>query len=148
MPYVKELQAVYRRVPTKCCYAGRLLSGPDAVAGLAQELIGDASQERFLVFHLDNKNRLISFQTIGIGSVNSCPISPTEIFKGALLANAAAIIACHNHPSGDCAPSKEDDALTVRLVKTGRLIEVPVLDHVVIGDGDFFSYAQEGRIEQ
>ncbi len=132
--YVRELEARYRRVPTTLRHAGRTLSSPDAVAAVAAELIGDVPHERLIVLHLDVRNRLRSFSTVGIGSVAVCPVVAAEVFKCALLANSAAIIVAHNHPSGDAEPSSTDDVLTRRLVEAGKLIDLPVLDHVVIGD--------------
>jgi DNA repair protein RadC len=68
------------------------------------------------------------------------------VFKAAILANAAAIIAIHNHPSGDPVPSAEDRAITARLVAAGQLLGIPVLDHIVIGDEAAFSFADEGQL--
>ena len=72
---------------------------------------------------------------------------PRETFKAAILANAAAIICGHNHPSGDCQPSKEDRAITARLVEGGKLLGISVLDHVIVGDGKYFSFADEGLLQ-
>lgn len=145
--YVRELTASYKRVPTTQSYAGRPLRSPDEVAEVVNELIGDSAQERFLILHLDIKNRLKSYQLIGLGTLASCPVSVGEAVKGALLAHAGAMIAAHNHPSGDPTPSKEDDALTERLRAAARLIDVPLLDHVILGEeGRYFSFAESGRL--
>jgi DNA repair protein RadC len=147
MSYVREIQAVYKRTTTAIPYSGRSIASPEIVAGLARDIIGDAIREQFIVLYLNIKNHLISFATIGIGSVSSCSVSMANIFKGALLCNAVGLIACHNHPSDDPAPSWEDDAVTKRLIEAGKLIEVVVLDHIVVAESGYFSYAEVGRLE-
>jgi DNA repair protein RadC len=98
---------------------------------------------------LDQKNQVIGLHTVSIGSLTASIVHPRECFKPAILSNAAAIILAHNHPSGDCQPSREDRALTQRLVETGKLLGISVLDHIIIGDGtsSYFSFADEGLLQ-
>jgi DNA repair protein RadC len=101
-----------------------------------------ADRERFVLVLLDGKNRVIGFHVVSVGSLTAALVHPREVFKAAILANAAAVILAHNHPSGDPEPSAEDRALTARLRQVGELVGIRVLDHVVIGDGSFTSLAE------
>jgi DNA repair protein RadC len=115
----------------------------DVARALGPELV-DCDREQFLCCHLDVKNRLISREVVSVGHLTSALVHPREVFKGALLANAAAIVLVHNHPSGDPQPSVEDVDITRRLVQAGRLLGIPVLDHVVLGRQGHVSLAERG----
>jgi DNA repair protein RadC len=101
-----------------------------------------------VVILLDRKNAPIGINTVSIGSLTASVVHMREVFKPAILANAAAILGGHNHPSGDPAPSHEDRALTQRLVDAGKLLGIAVHDHIVLGDGTtaYFSFADEGLL--
>jgi len=101
-------------------------------------------REEFLVVPLDGKNHLRSFHVVSVGTLTASLVHPREVYKLAVLANAAAIVVVHNHPSGDPTPSAEDQAITLRLKQAGDLLGIKLLDHVVIGDGRYFSFADEG----
>jgi DNA repair protein RadC len=103
-------------------------------------------REHFLAIILDGRNHMIGFNLISIGTLTTALVHPREVFKAAILANAAAIILVHNHPSGDPNPSAEDRALTTRLKEAGELIGIRVLDHVVIADGRYVSLAEQGLV--
>ena len=90
---------------------------------------------------LDRKNNTIGIHTVSIGSLTASVVHPGEVYKPAILANAAAILLCHNHPSGDPHPSQEDRVLTQRLVEAGKLLGITVLDHIVLGDGTLAYYS-------
>lgn len=85
-----------------------------------------------------------------MGSLDASVVHPREVFKAAIVANAAALICAHNHPSGDPEPSREDRAITERLRQAGTLLGIPVLDHIVLGDGTthYFSFADAGLLSQ
>ena len=104
-------------------------------------------REHFYVYLLDRKNGIIGKHLVGIGSQSAAIVHPREVFKAAIVGCAAAIICAHNHPSGDPGPSKEDIEITRRLQDAGRLIGIPVLDHIVIGRGRYYSFADEGMME-
>ena len=93
-----------------------------------------SDREIFAVMLLNTKNRVIGINVVSVGSLTASVVHPREVFKAACLANATNIILTHNHPSGDPAPSKEDISITSRLVQAGRLMDIPVLDHIIIGD--------------
>ena len=98
-----------------------------------------SDREKFIVLHLNTKNEVISYEVVSVGTLNSSLVHPREVFKAAILNNAASIILCHNHPSGDPDPSKDDIALTKRFVDSGKLLGIEVLDHVIIGANNDYS---------
>jgi DNA repair protein RadC len=100
---------------------------------LAAHLLADADRETFIAIHLDAKLRLLSAETVAVGTLTATLIHPREVFKGAVLSNAASIIVAHNHPSGDPTPSPEDLALTETLIRAGELLGIALTDHLVIG---------------
>ena len=118
-------------------YCNNYISSPEDAAEIAAKHFEDMASDRevFSVILLDVNNRVIGINVVSIGSLTASVVHPREVFKAAILANAANIILTHNHPSGDPAPSKEDISITSRLVQAGRLLDIPVLDHIIIGDG-------------
>ncbi|MNW37776.1 hypothetical protein D3C74_148280 [compost metagenome] len=102
-------------------------------------------QEHFVVLFLNTKNHLIGHpETLSIGSLNSAIVTPHMVFRTAVKRSAASVICIHNHPSGDPTPSPEDIQLTKRLVESGNIVGVDVLDHLVLGDGTFTSLKERG----
>ena len=120
------------------------LATPFEAAEAARQLIGeDLDREVFGVLLVNTRHRVTAMHVVSVGSLDGTLVHPREVFKCAILGSAAAIIVFHNHPSGDPAPSREDIALTKRLVTAGRLLGIPVLDHVVLGDdGAFVSFKE------
>lgn len=112
------------------------------------EDIAHADREHFVVLHLDVRSRVISRQTIAIGSLTMAVVHPREVFKGAILANAAAILVAHNHPSQDVGPSHEDIKITRRLENAGRILGIPVLDHLIMAADAYYSFADSDLITQ
>jgi DNA repair protein RadC len=121
------------------------ISSPQDVFNAVHGFLEDADREYFLILTLNTKNNLTGLNVVSIGSLNSSLVHPREVFKVAILGNAAAIILVHNHPSLDPSPSPEDLEITRRLVEAGKLLGVEVLDHVVIGDG-WVSLKERGAI--
>ena len=101
-------------------------------------------RENFVLVTLDSKNRMIGFHTISIGSLSTSVVHSREVFKAALLQSAAAVIFLHNHPSGDPAPSREDRECTSRLTAAAKILGIRVLDHVILGATEYFSFADAG----
>ena len=124
----------------------QLRSSADAARMLATYL-ADVDREHFVVFMLDQKNHVIGIHTVSMGSLTASIVHPREVFKAAILANAATILCGHNHPSGDPQPSQEDRAITHRLAEAGKLLGINVVDHIIIGSaGKYFSFADEGLL--
>jgi len=117
-------------------------SPKDAADQVMYEMTGFV-QENLWVLLLDTRNRLIDIEHLYQGSLNSSTVRVAEVFKKAMVMNAAAIIITHNHPSGDPTPSPEDIALTRTLVETGKMLDIQVLDHVVIGGNSFVSLKEK-----
>ncbi|MCL2142082.1 MAG: DNA repair protein RadC, partial [Methanimicrococcus sp.] len=115
---------------------------PEDIYQFIYPKIREEKKEKFIILCLDSKHQVIFEQIVFIGSLDISIVHPREIFKTALLESAAAIILVHNHPSGDPTPSKEDIEITKRLVDSGKLIGISILDHIIIGDGNFISLKQ------
>jgi DNA repair protein RadC len=115
---------------------------------IARSIFGtlDADKEHFVLLAMNNKNRVNGFKVISTGSLTASLVHPREVWRAALHLCAAAVVFVHNHPSGDPAPSPEDQELTRRLKETGDVLGIRVLDHVVLGDGRYFSFSDRGLL--
>ena len=108
--------------------------------------MADRPQEIFPVILLDGRNRATGVVEVSVGTLNASLVHPREVFRAAIIQNAAAVILGHNHPSNDCTPSKEDHSVTERLRDAGKLIGINVLDHVIVTEDSYYSYSEAGRI--
>jgi DNA repair protein RadC len=127
----------------------KLIASPDMAVHAIREVfqLDSSPQEKFVVLALNIKNRLIGAFEVFAGSINSSIVHPRDIFQRLLLTNATAFIAAHNHPSGDPTPSCEDIEVTKRLVDCGRIMDIELLDHLIIGeDGKYCSLKAEGYV--
>ena len=106
----------------------------------------DADKEHFVLLAMNNKNRVNGFKVISTGSLTASVVHPREVWRSALHLCAAAVVFVHNHPSGDPAPSIEDQDITRRLKETGDVLGIRVLDHVVLGNDRFFSFSDRGLL--
>lgn len=100
-------------------------------------------REVFMVLFLDNQHRLLKIEKMFFGTVNQAEVHPREIIKAGLKYNAAAVIIAHNHPSGSCEPSEADRTLTKQIESACELMNIRMLDHIIVGKGDYFSFAEE-----
>jgi DNA repair protein RadC len=116
-----------------------------AKSKFAQDLL-KSDREKFICIHLNVRNQIISFEIVSTGSLTSSIVHPREVFKAAILANAAGLVFMHNHPSGDPNPSLDDIEITKRLVKAGNLLGIEILDHVIVGRDGFYSFRQHNLI--
>ena len=96
---------------------------------------------------LNTKNHILAMPTVSVGSLSASIVHPREVFQTAIQYAAAAMILLHNHPSGDPSPSREDIAVTERLVKAGKIMDIPVLDHIILGDNKFISLKEKGMVK-
>lgn len=122
------------------------INSPEDVYRRLYPTMRESKKETFVELCLDTKNQIIREDTVSIGSLNANIVHPREVFRIALMDSAAHIIVAHNHPSGDPAPSREDVDITKKLVETGKIMGIDVLDHVIIGDGRHFSMKEAGHI--
>lgn len=128
-------------VPTK------IITGPDIAAQIAGDYLRGADREHFVGLYLNSANRLISINTISVGILNSSLVHPREVFKLAYMVNAASVIAVHNHPSGNIEPSTEDISITKQLVEAGKILGIPLHDHIIVTNGEgYTSFAERGLI--
>lgn len=125
---------------------GRALGKPKDAASAFILLLQDEPGEVFAMLCLSTKHRVIAYHEVSRGTLDSTLVHPREVFKAAILANAAAIVVCHNHPSGDPSPTLDDLEITRRLVATGEVLGVDVLDHIIVGDGRYYSFKEGSRM--
>lgn len=124
------------------------ISSPDSVVGWLQSEIGSSLQEQFLVIYLNQQHRIISYRILFTGTINQSCVYPREIFRQALLENSTDIMLVHNHPSGDISPSEADFNTTRRLWKAGMMMGISILDHIIVSDRNYFSFAAQGILEE
>lgn len=122
------------------------ISSPADVSALLRDRIAHEDREHFVALLLNTKNRVIGSPTVSIGTLSSSLVHPREVFKTAIKAGAASIVLVHNHPSGDTNPSREDREVTRRLVETGELVGIEVLDHVILGGTSSYSLKEHGLL--
>ncbi|WP_409421639.1 DNA repair protein RadC [Pseudaeromonas sp. ZJS20] len=142
-----QLQAVLemsRRHLAEALQRDDVLTSPQATRRYLQAQLRDRQQEVFALLLLDNQHRVVTFLELFVGTLDAASVYPREVVRSALKHHAAAVILCHNHPSGVAEPSRADRALTARLSAALGLIDVRVLDHLVIGDGETVSFAERG----
>jgi DNA repair protein RadC len=121
------------------------LTNPNDVFELAKNYLAGVDREHFVIFMLDIGKKVIGINTVSIGTLVNCPAHPREVFKPAIVANAAAVILVHNHPSGGFQPSSDDVSLTARLKEAGDILGIPVVDHIILGE-NYFSFKEAGYL--
>lgn len=140
IPHV-EFRVVHQ---TKTTYGQ--VRGPEGVVKLIRELTDGLTDERFYAVALDNRNNVLAIHLCSIGDHSSTLVHPRSVFRTAVYASAVALVVAHNHPSGDPEPSQEDIAVTRRLHEAGKILGIPVLDHVIIGGTRHQSMRQLGYL--
>jgi len=123
-----------------------LILTPQNVYELVKEYLQGTDREHFIALYLDSRSEVIGINTVSIGTLTESLVHPREVFKGAILANAASVIVAHNHPSGEHHASEADISVTEKLKESGRILGIPIEDHVVIGAEAFTSFRQEGLL--
>ncbi|WP_413362519.1 RadC family protein [Robertmurraya sp. 2P01SA] len=123
-----------------------VIRSPEDGANYVMNEMRFLSQEHFVCLYLNTKNQVLHKKTIFIGSLNASIVHPREVFKEALRRSAASVICLHNHPSGDPTPSREDIEVTKRLVESGKIIGIEILDHLIIGENKFVSLKEKGYL--
>ncbi|HUT37609.1 MAG TPA: DNA repair protein RadC [Planctomycetota bacterium] len=127
---------------------GRRISDSQAVYDLCSPRLRDQKRETFLVLLLDARNRVVREVEASVGSLTASLAHPREVFGEAVRDSAAAIICVHNHPTGDPTPSPRDVEITAKLHATGKVLGIPLLDHVILGEGRHYSFADEGQLPE
>ena len=135
-----------RRLSVQQAARIEIIHGPEDAAHYAMPRYRFEQKEHFAVLLLNTKNHVLGMPEVSVGSLSASVVHPREVFRAAIDYAAASMILLHNHPSGDPTPSREDIAVTERLVKAGKIMDIPVLDHVVLGNERFTSFKEQGLI--
>ena len=126
--------------------SNKKITSPQDVAEIFIPLLRDELKERFIVVCLNSSNKIIKQETISIGNLNSSIVHPREIFKVAIDCLSASIILVHNHPSGNLEPSNEDISITKKIVEAGKLMDIPVFDHLIVASEGYTSFVEKRLI--
>ena len=119
------------------------VSSPADVANFVRSVLTDNSREHFVALYLDGQNQVAAYSIVSIGSANSAPVAPREVFQRAVLVGAISIVLAHNHPSGSTVPSSDDRAVTRRLREAGELLGIKILDHLIVTNSAFLSMKED-----
>ena len=127
-------------------YQTRQILSPNDAYEMIKEQLEGLDREQFIIACLNTKNEPTNISVVSVGSLNKAIVHPREVFKTAILSNAASVMAFHNHPSGETTPSQQDIQLTNRLYEVGELLGIKLLDHLIIGDRTFPSLKEKGYL--
>ena len=144
-----ELEAcmeLSRRISYERAAEADVVRSPEGLYDWLKKEIGSGDQEQFMAIFLDQANHILSARTLFIGTVNSSMVSPREVFREALLHGAVNVIVVHNHPGGTLAPSQADLDATARIIEAGRMMGIPVLDHLIVSSKGVYSFRREGLL--
>jgi len=140
---VREVTAKYIGPRRK----GGAIRESETAAKFMRGLLRDQAREHFMALYLNGAHQIVSFSIVFIGTANASLVHPREVFQGAILCGACAIILGHNHPSGQLSPSSEDIAVTERLKKAADLLGIKLLDHVIVVKDDHLSFNEKGLLQ-
>jgi len=124
-------------------FVNKKITSPQDIAEIFIPILRDDNKEKFIVVCLNSANKIIKNETISIGNLNSSVVHPREVFKVAIDNSSASIILIHNHPSGNPEPSNEDIRITKKIVETGKIMEIPVFDHLIIAGETYTSFVEK-----
>jgi DNA repair protein RadC len=142
---IKAAFEIGRRLSTQApSYKSKELADPEKVYRLVKSKLKDYHKEHFYIIALNSRNNSVA--EISIGSLNASIVHPREVFAEAIKSKAASVIFVHNHPSGDPEPSEDDLLLTKKLVESGKILGIEVMDHIIVAKNDFFSFKHKGLI--
>lgn len=141
---IKAVAELSKRISKHNAVTKVKITSPSSIASIYMEEMRYLQQEHLKIVFLDTKNQIISDKFLTVGTVNSSLINPREVFVQALRHNSVHVILLHNHPSGDPYPSREDISITERIIEAGEVIGIKLLDHIIIGDGNYISLKEQG----
>jgi len=124
-------------------FSNKKITSPADVADIFIPILRDEIKEKFFVICLNSANKIIKYELISVGNLNSSVVHPREVFKVAIENNSASIILLHNHPSGNTEPSNEDITLTKKMVEAGKIFDIQVFDHLIIGGNNYASLVEK-----
>ena len=139
-----------RLVKEPSIYSAEPVRTPQDVLNAVAEELRQYDREVFAILNLKTNGQIINMNICSVGTLNSAIVSPREVFKSSILSNAAACIAVHNHPSGNCQPSREDEETTRRLLQCGEILDIKLIDHVIVAGetGELYSFKGEGKLDE
>ena len=137
--FIREARVNYLH----CDHVMFKITGPDDVANFVRSILTDNSREHFVALYLNASHHVAAYSIVSIGSANSAPVAPREVFQRAVLTGAISIVVAHNHPSDSTEPSTEDRAVTKRLRDAGHLLGIKVLDHLIVTDSAYLSLKED-----
>jgi len=140
--FIREIAVRYVGRSTR---ASTSIRRPDHVVDFMRRVVRDDAREHFVALYLDTRHKPVAHQVVSVGTASASLVHPREVFQPAILAGSSAIIVAHSHPSGDVTPSRDDLDVTKRLAEAGRLLGVPLLDHVVWERGGAFHSIRESH---
>lgn len=143
--FIRELRAVYSGRQSTLPIVPEKISSPEEIADFIRTVLPDDTQEHFIALNLSSSNAIESYTVATTGLLNSSVVHPREVFKTAILTNAATIIIAHNHPSGNVKPSPEDIAVTKRLKQSGDLLGITLVDHVIVTENKYYSFFESNE---
>lgn len=143
---LKAIAELARRFHSVRMLEDNPLLTPEMTLDFLQSQLTDAEREIFMVIFVDNKNRVLKHSHLFSGTLNHVEVHPREIVREAIKVNAAGVIIAHNHPSGCAQPSRADKEITARIIKCCQFMDIRVLDHLIIGRGEYVSFAEHGWI--
>lgn len=155
-PGIKETKAITlqasfelgRRIAYDEVRHSQSITHPEDIMNWINQLIGYENKEHFLILFLNQKNQLVKSNIMFVGTLTNASVHPREIFKEAMQIGCAKIICVHNHPSGDPTPSSADVHLTKSIMECGKVTAIPLIDHIIVSRNSYFSFAQEGLMQE
>lgn len=141
--YIREVKASFKKLNTETIH----VQNPQAVCEFIKSQIGNATKEHFIVLGIDNKNMVIIYHVVSIGTITEMIVHPREVFMPVIKSLCSGVILAHNHPSGNPMPSRQDSETTRRMAEAGKILGIPVIDHIIVGN-DYYSFAENGLIER
>ncbi len=146
--WARELRVSYSTLEPRIPVLARQIKTAADAAAILVPLLKDQAQELFVCLHLDSKLHLLGVQEVARGGITSVEVPIRMIVAAALAAGATSAVLGHSHPSGDCTPSPDDITLTSRIVEACRLFEISVVDHLIVGEACYTSFAETGRLRR
>lgn len=143
---IKCIAELSKRMAMEKAFCGLRFDTPQTVASYFMEELRHEEKEKILLLSLDNKLHLIEKYVLSIGTVNASLLSPREVFVQAVKCQASHVMLLHNHPSGDALPSRQDILITKKIKEAGELVDIPVVDHIIIGNGCYTSLKEKGLL--
>ncbi len=142
--YVRELTTKYKTLNTEKIQ----VNNPSLVAEFIRGKIADENREHFSMLGINNKNVVVIYHNVSVGTVSESIVHPREVFAPALLAGCSGVIVTHNHPSGIIGPSRQDIETTKKILEAGKIIGIPLVDHIIVGfdTDEFYSMKENGYI--